>query len=83
MINNQFMYTLSDNYILGIVILCSIVVACYLIFSIRLIQTSRREGLDVCISAMIPIYNVVLWVRKCIKKHQNSKVLDLDEEIQL
>lgn len=77
------MYTLAENYILGIIALCVIVVACYLIFSIRLIKTSRQEGLDVCTSAMIPIYNVVLWVRKCIRKYNNSKTYKLDEEIEL
>lgn len=81
---------LSINYIVGISVFCTIVVIGYLVFSIRLIVTSRREGLDVCMTAMIPIVNVFLWFKKCIRRHKNkkillesSRVLKDDEEIEL
>lgn len=87
---SESMAYLAENYIPGIVVLCVVVVAGYLFFSIRLIVNARREGLNVCISAMIPIYNLIIWLRKVFRKHKNNKirrennrVLAEDEEIEL
>lgn len=77
------MQFLADNYIVGISIACVLVVALYLTFSIRLIVTSRREGINACVSAMIPPYNIILWIRKCRRKKKNSIIPDEDEEIEL
>lgn len=65
---------LADNYKVGIPVLCGVVVLGYLVFSIRLIVTSRREGLNVCMSAMIPAVNLFIWMRKGLRKHKNNKI---------
>lgn len=74
---------LADNYIYGISVSCVVVISMYLAFSIRLIVTARRVGMNICASAMIPIYNIVLWVKKCIVKHRASKPYGAEEEIEL
>lgn len=85
MVYREFMQMLADEYIIGISVLIVFVIAIHIFFSVRLIVTSRREGLDVCVSAMIPIYNLVLWVRKSIRKYRNKKIdkIELNQEIEL
>lgn len=87
---SETILALSENYVIGISVLCVVVVAGYLFFSIRLIVTARREGLNICMSAMIPFVNLIIWFRKCLRKHknnkirrENSRVLAEDEEIEL
>lgn len=79
----EVMQALANYYVVGITIICIVVVTLYLIFSIRLIITSRREGINACASAMIPIYNLILWLRKWRRKKKNSKLMGEDEEIEL
>ena len=79
----EIMQALADHYVVGISVMCVLVVTLYLIFSIRLIITSRREGINACASALIPIYNLILWIRKCRRKKKNSIVIEEDEEIEL
>lgn len=80
---SEIMQALADYYIIGISVICVLVITLYLVFSIRLIITSRREGINACASALIPIYNLILWIRKCMRKKKNSAVFDEDEEIEL
>lgn len=80
---SEMMAFLADKYIYGISVACSVVVVCYLVFSIRLIIKARKIGMNVCVSAMIPGYNIILWVRKCIKHRRESKPYSADEEIEL
>lgn len=84
------MKTLADYYTYGIVVCCIIVTALYLAFSIRLIITARREGLDVCASALIPFFNIGLFFKKAYKKRKRVKlekeskdIFEEDEEIEL
>lgn len=85
MVYREFMQMLADEYIIGISVLIVFVIAIHIFFSVRLIVTSRREGLDVCVSAMIPVYNLVLWARKSIRKYRNKKIdkIELNQEIEL
>lgn len=78
---SELMQFLADNYTIGIPIFISLLIGVYLLFSIRLIITSRREGLNICVSAMIPVYSLILWVRKCIRKRKNNKKIKPDAEI--
>lgn len=85
MVYREFMQMLADEYVIGISVLIVFVIAIHIFFSVRLIVASRRDGLDVCVSAMIPVYNLVLWVRKSIRKYRNKKVdkIELNQEIEL
>lgn len=78
---SELMQFLADNYTIGIPIFISLLIGVYLLFSIRLIITSRREGLNICVSAMIPVYSLILWIRKCIRKRKNNKKIKPDAEI--
>lgn len=87
---SEVMKTLADYYVYGIVVCCIIVTALYLAFSIKLIITSRREGLDVCVSALVPIFNIGLFFKKVFKKKKRLKlekesadIFEEDEEIEL
>lgn len=77
------MLVLQQNYVVGMSVACTVVVALYLAFSIRLIVTSRREGINACASAMIPVYNLILWIRKWRRKKKNNQAIPEDEEITL
>lgn len=77
------MLVLQQNYVVGMSVACTVVVALYLAFSIRIIVTSRREGINACASAMIPVYNLILWIRKWRRKKKNDQVIPEDEEITL
>lgn len=79
----EIMQFLADNYVVGMSVFIILLISIYLLFSIRLIITARREGLDICVSAMIPIYSLILWIRKCIKKRKNNKKFKPDAEIVL
>lgn len=76
------MSLLAREYRVGIIAVSVICVALYLIFSIRLIVTSRREGIDICMLAMIPVLNVFMWIRKCIVHIKNSRKFKEDDEIE-
>lgn len=87
---SEVMKTLADYYTYGIVVCCIIATALYLAFSIRLIITARREGLDVCASALIPIFNIGLFFKKVYRKRKRVKlekeskdIFEEDEEIEL
>lgn len=80
---SSFMALLAEEYVIGTAITCTVVVAIYLTFSIRLIVTARREGINVCASAMIPVYNLILWFRKCLRHRKNTKKIKPNSEITL
>ena len=73
MIASEMAKFLADYYIYGISITSFLAVLLYLVFSIRFVITARKEGMDICISAFIPVWNIVTWLRKCLK-HRKNKV---------
>lgn len=84
---SEVMLYLQIQYVEGIVVICSLVVAIHLIFSIRLLFTSRDANMKLFSLAFIPGLNVFLWLVKCIKKssieRRESRILKDDEEITL
>ena len=65
---SEIMATLADQYVIGIIVCCLIVSGLYIAFSVRLII------MNVCASAMIPIYQLILWFRKCLRKRKRIKM---------
>ena len=61
------MYRLADNYIEGMIAVGIVIEAIYLIFSIRLLFTTRDAKMDVYSLVFIPFFNILIWVRKCMK----------------
>lgn len=87
---SEIMLILAENWKIGYGILNALVLIVYLIFSIRLVITSRRIGYDVGVSAMIPLINIIVFLKKGhkvrkIKKQQknDSRLLGEEEEFEL
>lgn len=90
MITPETMKYLADNYIYGIIGVSVVVAVVYILFSVRLVVTARRVGIDVCATAFIPGYNLILLVRKwilCIKnrasRRKSAPSYEPDEEFDL
>ena len=58
---------LRENWI-AVPIFAVVVFVLYLIFSIRLVFTARRAGMNVCMLAFIPGINIIVFFVKCIKR---------------
>lgn len=58
---------LRENWI-AVPIVASLIFIVYLVFSIRLVFTARRAGMNVCMLAFIPGINLIIFVIKCIKR---------------
>lgn len=80
----EIMKLLADNYVVGIVVACIIVIALYILISVKILLYARKQKLDICSSAFIPLYHIVIWVRSMIRKRKvkkESETLREDEEI--
>lgn len=77
------MYVLAANWQLGYGILAFVCIVVYLVFSIRLIKECRRVGYDKGVSAMIPIWNLFIWIKKCIRSRRIKKQNRLYKENEL
>lgn len=67
------MYFLAENWLAGYIVMDILVVGIYLIFSIRLIKTSRKIGYDVGASALLPVINILIWLKKCNRSRKIKK----------
>lgn len=79
----SFMSGLADNYLYGIAIAVFLVVVGYIAYSVLVLLSCRKVGIDICVSAMIPVYNLILLIRRFIRKYKNSQIYKEDEEIEL
>ena len=77
------MSSLADGYLYGIVVACFFVIVGYVLYSVLVLLSCRKVGIDICVSAMIPVYNLILPIRRLIRKHKNSQIYQEDEEIEL
>lgn len=77
----ETMKLLADNYIVGIVVACIIVIALYVLISVKILLYARKQNIDVCVSALIPLYHIVILIRAIIKKKKDNNILTEDEEI--
>lgn len=78
---------LAENWVLGYSVSLVICVAGYLLYSILLVRSCRKIGYDVGVSGMIPIWNIVVLLKRLvrgsnIKKAENSDVVSPDEVIE-
>jgi hypothetical protein len=69
---------LAEYYVEGIAITCIVVVAIYLIFSIRLVFTSKDVGMKILSLAFVPGLNIILWVIKCFRSIIKSRMVKRD-----
>ena len=80
---SETMAMLAENSKVFMLICCIICCGLYLFISIKIMLACRKNEIDVCSSAMIPIYNLLLLLRVKLKKRKESKVYSDDEEITL
>lgn len=82
----EIMLYLQQNSYYGTIISMCVVVFFYLLFSILLIVFARRNGLNICASGMIPIFNLLIPIRVLIKnvssrEKKPKKEKEVKEEI--
>lgn len=61
------MKSLASYYYIVIPITIVIVIGIYVWYSVRTIILCRRSGMDIGMSGMIPVWNVILRIRRVIK----------------
>lgn len=66
----------------GTIALCTVVCISYLIFSIRLLFSSRDAKMKIYSLAFIPVVNIIVWVVKC-RKVRKLRKMALREEIEI
>lgn len=82
----EIMQLLADNYVVGISVACTIVIITYVIVSILIVRFCRSENINVGVSGMLPIVQLITLLRgKLIRRRRikNESVLDADAEIDL
>lgn len=81
MTSQEMIQYLADSYQEGIIVACAIICLGYLIFSIRLLFSSRDANMHVYALAFIPVVNLFVWVVKCFKvmKIRKNSLKDTDE----
>lgn len=79
----ETMSLLADNWEIGFGICSVLCIVIYLVFSITLIRSSRNKNYDIGVSAMIPIWNIVVLFKKMMYVRKISKPIGEDEEIVL
>lgn len=78
------MIWLADNYVAGIIVACIVVLIIYIGISLVIMFSAREEGLDICVSAMIPVWNLGILLRT--KFHKKKRILaekEMEQEIDL
>lgn len=75
----DIMVVLAREWKIGYVIFSILGVLIYLVFSINLVTTSRKEGYDIGVSGMIPLWNIVVLIKKKLfiaKKNKEARLLE-------
>lgn len=80
---SDIMRVLASEWVVGYAVSISVCVISYLLYSILLVVSCRRVGYDVGVSGMIPIWNIVVLIKRAIFVHKKNKLIPEDEEIEL
>ena len=79
----ETMKILADNYIIGILLSCVIVISIYVFISIRIMSFARKQHIDVCTSAFVPIVSAGILIKALVKRRKDNATLKENEEISL
>lgn len=84
---SEIMLTLAREWVIGVSVCIVICLVAYLVFSILLVRSCRRNNYDVGVSAMIPFVNIFIFIKNCILKRKNlkieEKISSMDGEFEL
>lgn len=78
----------QNNWQMGMTLACLIVSAIYIGLSLMILFSIRKRYYDVCISAFIPVVNIIQWIRYSLmyakEKKEIKRISSLEtEEISL
>lgn len=77
------MLWLAENWVVGVSVISVICVTLYLTYSILLVRSCRKVNYDVGVSAMIPIWNIIVLIKRGLKVRKLTKVIKEDELIEI
>lgn len=78
---SKVMLILAREWIIGVVVSISVVLIGYLIFSILLVRSCRRNGYDIGVLGMIPFLNIIVFIKNIfLKRKLSSNTVNDDEE---
>ena len=83
---SDVMRVLASEWVIGYSVCASICVIIHLYFSISLVISCRKVGYDVGVSGMIPLWNIVVCIKRAIFVHNKNKknnTISDDEVIEL
>ena len=80
---SKVMLVLAREWQIGYAVSISICVITYLLYSILLVVSCRKKGMDVGVSAMIPIVNLIVLVQRGVLIHRKKRIAAMNEEIEL
>lgn len=61
---------LADQYIEGIVVVSVVVCMVYIVLGVSIVRMSRQNGINVCTSAFLPVYQLSLPIRVALLKRK-------------
>ncbi|MGV3076424.1 hypothetical protein ACEE21_15200 [Clostridium baratii] len=71
---SEIMSTLAREWVVGVSVCIAICLIAYIVFSVLLVRSCRRNGYDVGVSGMIPFVNIFILIKNCIYKRRNLKI---------
>lgn len=80
---SEIMLILAREWIIGVIVSISVVLIGYLIFSILLVRSCRRNGYDIGVLGMIPFLNIIVFIKNIFLKRKLSSNIVNDEEFEL
>lgn len=84
---SELMLILAEEWQTGVLISIAVCLISYLVFSVMLVRSCRKNKYDVGVSAMIPFVNIVIFIKNSIYKRRKAKMnlisFDDEEEFEL
>lgn len=80
---SKIMMVLAEEWILGVSICIFLCILVYLIFSIRLVISCRRNKYDIGVLGMLPVVNIIIFIKNNIRKKGLIETVDDSEEFEL
>ena len=83
MLSSEMYLWLADNWVLGSSIFCLVCVVVHLVYSWCLVRYARGLGIDLGVSCLVPLWNVIILVRCLYRRLVGVRVYSDEEVIEL
>ena len=77
---SEIMLLLAEEWEVGYLVCASVCVVSYILYSVLLVRSCRKVKYDVGVSGMIPLWNLVVLVRRMFKARKVKPIAE-DEEL--